>query len=237
MSKVERAIILAAGMGERMLPLTRTTPKPLIKVNGVRMIDSIIHALHVNGIFEIYVVVGHLKEQFYELPRLYPGLRLIENTEYASSNNISSLYAAREHLKNVMILDADQIILDSAVLRTDFERSGYNAVWTDGPTSEWLLTVNDGIVTHCSRTGGNSGWQLFSISRWTEEDGMKLRQCLECEFPQKESRRLYWDDLPLFLYRNDFRLGIFPMEKEAVTEIDSCRELIAIDSSYNDIIT
>ena len=64
MNKVKRAIILAAGKGTRLQPLTFDTPKPLIMVNGKRMIDTIIEGLHDNGIFEIYVVVGHLKEKF-----------------------------------------------------------------------------------------------------------------------------------------------------------------------------
>ena len=64
MHKVERAIILAAGIGKRMNPVTLKTPKPLVKVNGVRMIDTIIKALYHNGITEIYIVVGYLKEQF-----------------------------------------------------------------------------------------------------------------------------------------------------------------------------
>ena len=67
MSKVERAIIMAAGLGNRLSPVTLTTPKPLIKVNGYRMIDTAISALHKNGIFEIYVVVGYMKEQFLSL--------------------------------------------------------------------------------------------------------------------------------------------------------------------------
>ena len=55
---------MAAGLGNRMRPVTLTTPKPLVKVNGVRMIDTVIQGLHENGITEIYIVVGYLKEQF-----------------------------------------------------------------------------------------------------------------------------------------------------------------------------
>ena len=64
MHKVERAIIMAAGLGNRMYPVTLTTPKPLVRVNGIRMIDTVIQGLHQNGIREIYVVVGYLKEKF-----------------------------------------------------------------------------------------------------------------------------------------------------------------------------
>ena len=66
---VKRAIIMAAGIGKRMQPLTFETPKPLVKVNGTRMIDTVINGLHEHGIYEIYVVVGHLKEQFYDWAR------------------------------------------------------------------------------------------------------------------------------------------------------------------------
>ena len=232
MPKVERAIIMAAGLGNRMHPVTLTTPKPLIKVNGVRMIDSVIDGLHKNGINEIYVVVGYLKEQFVKLEEKYPGVRLIENPYYDTCNNISSLYVAREHIENAIILDGDQIIYNPEILASDFERSGYNSVWTDGETDEWLQTVEGGIVTSCSRTGGKGGWQLYSISRWTAEDGRKLKHFLEVEFEEKQNRQIYWDDVAMFCHPNDFKFGIRPMNASDIIEVDNLSELIALDESY-----
>jgi CTP:phosphocholine cytidylyltransferase-like protein len=235
MHKAVRAIIMAAGKGERMHPLTEKVPKPLIRVNGRRMIDSVIEGLRANGIFEIYIVVGHLKEQFEELKILYPGVELIENPYYETCNNISSLYAVRDHLEDCMILDGDQIIYDPSILAPEFERSGYNAVWTDEETTEWLMTVENGIVTGCSRTGGSRGWQLYSISRWSAEDGAKLKKHLELEFDVKKNRQIYWDDVAMFCHPEEYTLGIRPMRAEDIIEIDSLEELIAADPTYADI--
>jgi len=215
-----------------MRPVTLDTPKPLVRVGGTRMIDTAVTGLLGNGIREIYVVVGYQKERFQALGEDYPGLRFIENPWYDTCNNISSLYAAREHLQDVIILDGDQLIRNPRVLAPGFERSGYNAVWTDGYTDEWLLTVKSGVITSCSRTGGEKGWQLFSVSRWSEADGQRLKRHLELEFEEKRNRDIYWDDVALFCHPNEYRLGVFPMERGDVAEVDSLDELAALDPTY-----
>lgn len=232
MNRVERAIIMAAGFGKRMQPITLHTPKPLVKVNGVRMIDTVIRGLQENGITEIHVVVGHLKEKFSVLEQEYPGLKLIENPYYDTCNNISSLYVAREHLENAMILDGDQLVYNPEILAVEFERSGYNCIWTEERTDEWLLTETQGVVTSCSRTGGEKGWQLYSVSRWSKEDGQKLKRHLEREFEEKKNTQIYWDDVALFCYPQEYQLGIRQMHRGDIVEIDSLEELAELDESY-----
>lgn len=232
---VKRAIIMAAGIGKRMQPLTLEIPKPLVEVNRVRMIDTVVNGLRANGINEIYVVVGYLKAKFYDWARSMPDITIIENPYFDTCNNISSLYVAREHLLDCMILDGDQIIYNPDVLDPHFTLSGYNAVWCDVETDEWLMEVDNGVVKSCSRTGGSHGWQLYSISRWSSEDGEKLKHHLEMEF-ESGNRGIYWDDVVMFCHFSDYKLGIHKMKKTDVSEIDDIYELIQIDKRYQNYI-
>ena len=231
---VKRAIIMAAGKGERMHPITFTTPKPLVRVNGTRMISSAIDALYLNGINEIYIVVGYLKNCFQELKKEYPSIELIDNPYYNDCNNISSLYVARKYIGecNCMILDGDQIINNYKVLSPEFTRSGYNAVWRNTVSSEWMLDVKDGIIKHCSRNGGAHAWQLYSVSRWTAEDGEKLRHHVETEF-ENGHRDIYWDDVAMFRYFDQYCMGIREMNENDIIEIDGIDELAAVDNHYS----
>ncbi|MBO4242337.1 MAG: phosphocholine cytidylyltransferase family protein [Clostridiales bacterium] len=233
MHKVKRAIIMAAGKGDRMHPVTFDIPKPLVSVNGRRMIDTVIGGLKNNGIDDIVVVTGYLGEKFEALKEEYPGIVIVNNPLYDTCNNISSLYFAREYLDtDVIILDADQMIYNDEILDPGFEKSGYNAVRVQGFTDEWLMQVEDGKVISCSRNGGENGWQLYSISRWSLEDAKILRRDIETEFEKNMNRNIYWDDIPMFVHFDDFSLGIREMKKEDIVEIDSFEELVSADPSY-----
>ena len=233
MSKVKRAIIMAAGYGTRLRPITLSTPKPLIKVNGIRMIESVIEALLKNDIREIYVVTGYLAEKFDFLEEKYSEVTLIYNPYYSKYNNISSLYVARDHLKDVIILDGDQIIKNDKILSPNFEKSGYNCVWSEGYTDEWLLKVEKNTIVSCSRNGGEKGWRLYSISRWNQEDGQKLKVDLEYQFEVEKNYDIYWDDVALFCSPQNYDLGIREMNLDDVIEIDTIDELRLVDKSYD----
>ena len=224
---------MAAGYGTRLRTITLSTPKPLIKVNGIRMIESVIEALLKNDIREIYVVTGYLAEKFNFLEEKYSEVTLIYNPYYSKYNNISSLYVARDHLKDVIILDGDQIIKNDKILDPNFEKSGYNCVWSEEHTDEWLLQVEKNTIVSCSRNGGEKGWRLYSISRWSQEDGQKLKADLEYQFEVEKNYDIYWDDVALFCSPQNYDLGIREMNLDDVIEIDTIDELRLVDKSYD----
>ena len=232
MSEIKRAIILAAGKGNRMKPVTDFIPKPLVKVNGVSFIETIINAIKMNNIKEVYIVVGYMKEKFSFLKEKYPEVTLIENPYYDTCNNISSLYVVRDKLEECIIMDAYQMIKNTDILFTNFGKSGYCCKWINKFENDWILTINnDKKIISCNRNGG-IGWRLYSISRWTKEDGKRLSELLEKEFIINNNTQIYWDDIAMFCYPNLFDLTIYEIKDTDVYEVDTLDDLIKFDASY-----
>ena len=219
------AIIMAAGKGERLRPLTLTTPKPLININGQPMIENIIESLLLIGIKEIVVVTGYLKDQFEYLKDKY-GVTIVNNPDYDKANNISSLYYARDYLGNSVILDGDQIINNINIINLAYKHSGYICSKIDSFTKEWILKLDENNrIIKCYRDGFDKGYELKSISFWKEEEAYKLKRYLKEDYIEKRITDIYWDDIAMFLHKNDFELYGYVVEPNSVIEIDNLDEL------------
>ena len=233
MFKVERAIIMAAGRGNRMRELTEDTPKPMLRVNGVRMIDTTLRALERKGVKEIIIVVGYKKERFAEVKADFPQVELVENPYYAECNNISSIYTVRDRLANAMIIEGDQFFYSDTPLATEFEHSEYNVAWSDGPTDEWVYEVDENDrIRNCLDKGADKGWMVYGVSRWTPEDAERLRSLLEYEFEERKNRQIYWDCVPMMLHLDQFPVYIRRTDPRDRIELDSVEELARLDKSY-----
>ena len=115
--RVKRAIFIAAGFGSRLVPITFNTPKPLVRVHGVRIIDRLIDACLEAGIDEIIIVRGYLGELFDQLLYKYPMIKFLENPIYNEANNISSSLVARYLLAGAYVFEADLLISNPKIIK------------------------------------------------------------------------------------------------------------------------
>ena len=234
MHRVERAIIMGAGLGTRLRPATDNIPKPMVKVNGVRIIETVIDALYANGINEIHIVTGYKAEAYEELKKKYPDIDFVHNPHYETRNNISSMYLVRQHLHNCICVDGDNMIMNPDVLSPEFEYSGYASVerHLKDTLVEWFMHTDENGIVRSTTTQDTDGWQLFGVCRLTEEDGRRIAKHLEEEYIVKKNYDSWWDEIALMLYKDEFEFRVTPIKLGDIVEIDSYEELLAIDSNY-----
>lgn len=228
--RVKRAVIFAAGFGSRMVPITLNTPKPLVRVKGKRIIDSLLDAITAANIEEIYIIRGYLSEQFDQLLYKYPNIKFIENPAYNEANNISSAMCARYLLQNSYLCEAD-LLLHNPELITKYQyQSNYLGVPVE-VTDDWCFETKNGIITKLS-IGGRNCHHMFGISYWNSEDGAKLAGHIENVYNSPGGKERYWDQVALEYYLGEYKVAVRECSFDDIAEIDTYRELKEIDSSY-----
>jgi CTP:phosphocholine cytidylyltransferase-like protein len=228
--RVKRAIIIAAGFGSRMVPVTLNTPKPLVRVHGKRIIETILEAIDKAGIREIILVRGYLGEQFDVLLNKYPHIKFIENPLFNDTNNISSVLLAKDYMENAYVLEADLLLSNPNLIRKYEYCSNYLGIYKER-TDDWCFICKKGIIKELD-VGGEDCYQMVGISYWNKEDGKKLGECIEKTFNMPGGREKYWDEVSLKVFSKEFEVAVRPCLQEDIVEIDSFKELKEIDPVY-----
>ena len=231
--RVKRAIFIAAGFGSRMVPITLNTPKPLVRVNGVRIIDRLIDACIQAGIVEIYIVRGYLGEQFDQLLYKYPMVRFLDNPSYNEANNIGSALIAKDLLSNAYVFEADLLISNPSIIKKYHYTSDFLAIKKER-SDDWCFKVKDGVIVE-EKVGGEGDdiWQMVGISYWNEEDGRKLSQDIQDVYNSPGGKERYWEQVPLVYKKSNYSVAVMPCRAEDIVEIDTFNELKAIDKTYD----
>ena len=229
--RARRAVFIAAGFGSRLVPITFNTPKPLVRVHGTRIIDTLIDACLAAGISDIVIVRGYLAEQFDQLLYKYPMIRFIENPIYNEANNISSALVARYLLSNAYVFEADLLLSNPKIIRKYHYRSDFLAIRKDR-TDDWCFTEKNGVITE-EKVGGINCWQMVGISYWNEADGRQLAQDIADVYATPGGSERYWEQVPLVYRKAHYAVEIRECFDEDIVEIDTFRELKAIDPTYD----
>ena len=226
----QRAIILAAGFGMRMVPINLEMPKGLLEVNGEPLIERAIRQLHEVGIKEIYIVVGFMKERYEYLIDEY-GVELVVNPEYASRNNLHSVSLVREHLENVYVIPCD-IWCDRNPFRR-YELYSWYMV-SDLVDNESNVRVNRKmeLVSVPENTGGNA---MIGICYLTKEDGGIVKTRMEELCRDQRYDGAFWEEA---LYRQGrMTVAARVVHSSDVVEINTDEQLRELDSDSGQLKT
>lgn len=229
--RVKRAVFIAAGFGSRLVPITLNTPKPLVRVKGKRIIDSLIDAVLAAGIEEIVIVRGYLKEQFDQLLYKYPMIKFIDNNLFNEANNVSSSLLAKDLLSNSYVFEADLLLYNPNIIKKYQYTSNFLGIKKE-KSDDWCFETENKIIVR-EKIGGKNCYQMVGISYWNEQDGKKLSKHIPEAFYAPGGKELYWEQVPLVIFKDEYKVEVRECLQDDIIEIDTFNELKALDKSYD----
>lgn len=218
------AIILAAGMGTRLRPLTNEIPKCLVSVNGEPMVERQIRMLKEKGITDITLITGYCHERLAYLKEKHQ-VNFIHNPKFDQCNNIYSLYVALEIFRDSYIIEGDVYIRENCFVAAP-RQSAYFSPLRESYTREWGLIVDKHKKLINILPGDGSGYIMSGISYWKKSDCDKIKSRLLDIIANEDYTALFWDDI---LLRHHKEFDIEVIETNSLYEIDTVPELETLE--------
>ncbi len=224
---------MAAGLGSRMRPLTDTVAKPLVEVNGVPLIETVIAALEKRGVAEIYVVTGYKAAQLSPLAVKHPNVRLVYNAEYATKNNINSVAVVADKMasSDCFICEADLFMPRAEVLCRDLPRSGYFGKMVPGFSDDWVFDLDGkGRIVRVGK-GGTDVYNMVGVSYFKKRDAAKVAAAIRDAVMRPENANLFWDEIVDRLVKNDeLDLVVHEVSQDEIVECDTVEDLKKLEA-------
>ena len=230
MENKRNAIIMAAGMSTRFAPLSYECPKGLLNVRGDVLIERQIRQLQDAGIVDITVVVGYMKESFMYLKEKF-GVDIVVNDDYNRYNNTSSVIRVIDKLGDTYLCSSDNYFPNNVFIENPTQ-SYYSALYHQGETNEYCLTVNqfDDIVK--VEVGGRDSWYMIGHVYFSKEFSERFKCILKKEYDRGETRYGYWEDVYLRYLDQLPKMKINRYQPHEIEEFDSLEELRLFDDKY-----
>lgn len=228
----QRAVILAAGYGMRMVPINTEEPKGLLEINSEPLIERLIKQLHAKNINDIQIVVGFMKEHYEYLIDKYD-VQLIVNSHYSEWNNIYSLYLARKQLENSYIVPCDVWFKENPFSSLE-DQSWYMFSNHINNNSEWQVSSR-GTIKQVKENGN----QMVGLAYINSQSGQMLRKALDERIDHHKQLNQFWEST--LDNHGEFILNAYLINDSQYAEVNSYEELRDLDSNSghlkNDAIT
>lgn len=232
-----KALILAAGLGTRLAPITNDRPKSLVPVNGKPILMKQIENLHENGITDITIVSGYKADILEKaVHQLYPEIKIIESVDYATTNNMYSAYIARESIgeNGFLMMNAD-VYYDSSVIKALLEDKAENAIVTDIGTyiEESMKVVEvEGRLVKISKTitPEEALGASIDVYKFSKEGGRAFfAKC--AEYIEEKNELKMWSEVALNDILSEVVFKACPL-KGRWLEIDNHDDLAAAEKLF-----
>lgn len=224
------AVILAAGMGERMCPFTIEYPKGLIKVKGQTLIDRQIDQLINSGIENIVVVSGYLADDYFYLKEKYPKVILIENKDYDKFNNPISLILAEKYIKNTYICSCDNYYTINPFI-SDIQKAHYSLVIDCNLEGEYKALLDEkGVIIETGCDVKMSNLTLLGYAYFDEEFSLKFFELLKKEIDKEDINTNFWEYF-WSKHLDKLKMKARMHTNKEVLEFDSINDLLQFDKN------
>ncbi len=234
-----KALILAAGFGSRLAPITDTLPKSLVPVNGKPILFKQIENLHENGITDITVISGYMAPVLERaVHEKWPEIRVIESVDYATTNNMYSAYLGigAMGMCEMLMMNAD-VFFDSSVITALLNHNSPRAIVTDvGNYNEESMKVveRDGALVQIAKTVTREDALGSSIDVYKfDELAAKafFEKCKDYIENKKELKK--WSEVALNDVLSEVRFVACPLVGRWF-EIDNHDDLAAAEALFRD---
>ncbi len=232
-----KALILAAGFGSRLAPITDNCPKSLVPVNGKPILIKQIENLLQNGVTDITVVSGYKAEILEKaVKEKYPEIKIINSVDYATTNNMYSAYLGKSTFygEEFLMMNAD-VFYDASVIKTLLECPFENAIVTDiGTYIEESMKVieKDGRLVEIAKTitAEQALGCSIDVYKFSPEGGMAFfNKCAEYIEDMKELKK--WSEVALNDILGDVEFKACPLVGRWL-EIDNHDDLAAAEKLF-----
>ncbi len=228
--KVDNAVIMAAGMSSRFMPLSLEKPKGLLNVKGEVLIERQINQLRAAGIERIVIVLGYKHEEFLYLEEKY-GVELVINPEYDTKNNTHTIYLAQKYLGNTYICSSDNYFSENVFEEYVYD-SYYSAIHVTEKTNEWYMYPDENGCVARVKKGGEEGDIMLGHVYWSRAFSKAFTALVNLhhdigDYDDKLWEDLFADHIPTL---PPMHIKLYPYD--VICEFDSLEELRLFDESY-----